>query len=188
MICAHFSAAFSDRRAKLKQLNSFFQCHFRLGGWRRALSYETRTVLPRWQWNKQWQRQLEFYCNKYSPSWSIFPTIPDPWISLVPLFGGGWLRPALAHTWLCSLGVPSCLAVSTLSSLRWFPWDWRTSQEGAWCLAGSDTDNWIARDRGARKLFSFQLHFAEVRLTFHNMFVSAQGQILQEFCSFHLLH
>lgn len=79
MICAHFSAAFSDRRAKLKQLNSFFQCHFRLRGWRRrALSYEIRTVLPGWQWNKQWQRQLEFYCDKCSPVMEHFPYSPRP--------------------------------------------------------------------------------------------------------------
>lgn len=80
----------------------------------------------------------------------------------------------------CSLRVWSCLAMSTLSSRWWFQWDWRTSQEGAWCLTRSDTDNWITQNRGARKSFSFQFHSAEVRLTFHSVFVSAQGQILQD--------
>lgn len=95
---------FSDRRAKLEQLNSFFQCHFQLGGWRR----------------KPWVIRLEPYCHDNSKissdgdslnfavtsvpqSWSISHTIPDPWISLSSLFGDGWLRPAHAHMWLPAL-------------------------------------------------------------------------------------
>lgn len=57
---------------------------------------------------------------------------------------------------------------------------WRTSQEGAWCLARSDTGNWIRQDSGTRKLFSFQFYSAEVRENSHSMFISAQGHILQD--------
>ena len=61
-----------------------------------------------------------------------------------------------------------------------FSGSWRTSQEGAWRLARSDTDNWIRQDSGTRKLFSFHFYSAEVRGTFHSVFLSAQGQILQD--------
>lgn len=47
-----------------------------------------------------------------------------------------------------------------------FSGSWRTSQEGAWCLVRSDTDNWNRQDSGTRKLFSFQFYSDEVKRGF----------------------
>lgn len=86
---------------------------------------------------------------------------------------GGWLELAvLPHGFLLSGSSPAWQWVP-LAPFDDFCGSWRASQEGAWCLVRSDTDNWNRQDRGTRKLFSFQFYSAEVREAFHSMFTSA---------------
>lgn len=96
----------------------------------------------------------------------------------------GWSQPALMCSFLLSWGpvLPGsqCPWLPLMTSVGAGGPHRRTSQEDAWCLATSDTDNRIKQDSGTRKLFYFQFYSAEVRETFHNTFVSAQSQILQD--------